>query len=238
MGWNEVRLRYRRSILGPFWLTISMGILVALLGTIYSGIMDAKTEEYVPYLALGFLAWTFIAGVMNDGCQTFIANENYLKQIGMAMSVFSFNLVWRHFIIFLHNSVVYIVVAIVFRIIPNVNTLFLVPAVALIILNGLWVSIFLGMICARFRDLPPIVASITQVTFFMTPIIWQEDRAGRPNLVKFNPFYHFIEIIRAPALGHSPTAANWAMVFAVTIGGCLLTYLLFSRYRHRITYWL
>ena len=48
-GWNDIRQRYRRSIVGPFWLTISMGVMVAGLAYLYAGLFGQSIEKYLPY---------------------------------------------------------------------------------------------------------------------------------------------------------------------------------------------
>ena len=57
MGWQDIRRRYRRSVLGPFWLTLSMGVLVVTLGFLYGALFGIAIDDYLPYLTLGFLAW-------------------------------------------------------------------------------------------------------------------------------------------------------------------------------------
>ena len=61
LGWNDIRQRYRRSVLGPFWITISMAVFITLLGVIYSHIFKIELKTYLPYLSLGYIIWGFIA---------------------------------------------------------------------------------------------------------------------------------------------------------------------------------
>jgi ABC-type polysaccharide/polyol phosphate export permease len=104
--------------------------------------------------------------------------------------------------------------------------------------NGVWVSLLLGLICARFRDIPPIVGSVMQLVFFITPIIWHPSLlAGRQRVVNFNPFHHFVELLRAPMLDTIPSALTWTVVLAITAAGWIVTLLVFWRYRRRIAYW-
>src|SRR5262245_3580141 len=81
LGWNDIRRRYRRSILGPFWITISMSLLVAALGSIYTRIFNTEIETYLPYLTLGFIVWGFISTSIKESCQAFWAQSDLIKQI-------------------------------------------------------------------------------------------------------------------------------------------------------------
>ena len=238
LGWQDIRRRYRRSVLGPFWLTISMGILVAVLGTLYGTLLKVEVTDYVPYLALGFIVWTLISGLITDGCSAFIGAESIIKQVGLPLSVHVYRMVWRNLIIFFHNAAIFAAVAALFEIWPGWSGLLALPGLVLLCLNGVWAGLLLGIISARFRDVPPIVQSIVRIAFFATPIIWlPELLPGRALVLDFNPFFHFLELVRAPLLGQTPGFISWLAVLGITLGGWLLTFALFRSYRWRIAYW-
>ncbi|MDK1020498.1 MAG: ABC transporter permease [Candidatus Hydrogenedentes bacterium] len=247
LGWQDIKQRYRRSLLGPFWLTLSMGVMVGALGVLYGALFGLAVADYLPFLCLGFIAWGFISGTVNDGCVAFIESENFIRQIRLPFSTFVYRLIWRNLIILGHNFAVFVVVAVVFGIWPGWAGLLLVPGLVLICATGGWVSLLLGMICARFRDVPQIVASLMQVAFFLTPIIWKPELlANRAGFVQINPFYHYVELIRAPLhveliraplLGTEPGALSWAVALGATGVGWLVTFLFFCRFRSRIAYW-
>ena len=239
MGWNDIRERYRRSMLGPFWLTLSMGILVGTLGLLYGVLFGIPIDEYLPFLALGFLAWALISGVITDGCTVFIDSEHFIKQIKLPLSTFVYRILWRNYIIFAHNFVIYLVVAVVFGIWPGMAALLLLPGLGLLAINAVWIGLLFGMVCTRFRDVPQIVTSLLQVAFFLTPVIWMPELLGnRIALVHANPFFHFIELVRAPLLGHIPGALTWTVTVALTVGGWVLTLVFLRRFRNRVPYWL
>jgi ABC-type polysaccharide/polyol phosphate export permease len=239
LGWQDIRQRYRRSVLGPFWLTLSMGILVGTLGVLYGVLFGLAIDDYLPFLALGFLAWWLISGVVTDGCMAFIDSEHLIKQVKLPFSMFVYRVVWRNLTIFAHYFVVYLVVAVAFGIWPGAAGLLLLPGLVLIAANAIWIGLLLGMVCARFRDVPQIVTSLLQVAFFLTPIIWMPQLLGdRIAFVHANPFFHFVELVRAPLLGQVPVPLTWAVTVSVTAVGWLVTLLVFRRFRNRIPYWL
>jgi ABC-type polysaccharide/polyol phosphate export permease len=238
MGWNDILLRYRRSMLGPFWITISMGIMVAALGFLYGSLFKIPLETYLPFLTLGFLVWGLISGLITEGCTAFTGSDGMIKEIRLPYSLYVFRMIWRNLIIFGHNIVVYLVVAAIFGIKPALATLLVVPGLALIMLNAVSVGLLASIVCARFRDVPQIVSSLLQILFFLTPIIWQPELLkDRLFLVDFNPFYHFVEIMRAPMLGHPGQLESWLYAGAVTVLGWLLALVFLGRYRRFIPYW-
>ena len=238
LGWQDIRRRYRRSVLGPFWLTISMGVLVAALGTLYGMLLRVELVDYAPFLALGFIVWALISGVITEGCTAFIGAEGIIRQVGLPLSVHVYRLLWRNFLILCHNSVVFVIVAAIFGVWPGWAGLLAVPGLALLCLNGIWAGLLLGIICARFRDVPPIAASVVRILFFVTPIIWMPElMPGRAFVLDFNPFYHLVEVVRAPLLGKVPGLGSWLVVLGVTVAGGLVAFEFFRRYRWRVAYW-
>ncbi len=238
LGKRDIKQKYRRSVLGPFWLTLSTGVLVGTLGTLYGLLFKVESAIYVPHLALGFIVWTLIADVITDGCQVFVKAENIIMQVGLPLSIHVYRLLWRNLLILCHNAAIFVVVAAVFGVWPGWTGLVALPGLALLCLNGLWAAILLGMISARFRDVPPIVASVTRICFFVTPVIWMpEALPERAIVLEFNPFYHMVEVVRAPLLGELPGLSSWIAVLGLTIGGWLMTFALFRRYRRQIAYW-
>jgi ABC-2 type transport system permease protein/lipopolysaccharide transport system permease protein len=239
LGWQDIKQRYRRSTLGPFWLTLSMGAMVGSIGLVYAVIFGQEIHEYLPYVALGFVFWGFISGVMVDGCSAFVSSDAIIKQSRLPLSLHVFRIVWRQSITFAHNFVIFIVVALIFQVWPTFYALLFIPAMAVWVLNAVWVTLVLGLICARYRDIPQIVNSVIQLGFLVTPIIWKAKlMTSRAIFVNANPLHHFIEIVREPLLGGAPAALSWYFVLAVTAAGWIVTFELFRRYRWRIAYWL
>jgi len=239
MAWADIKMRYRRSILGPFWITLSMGISILVMGLLYAKLFKIDTRTYMPHLTLGLLVWGYVQGIVTDGCQAFVQSENFIKQTRLPYCTYIFRIVARNLIILGHNAIVYIGVLAIFRIVPNLNFLLIVPAFALVLLNSIWIALMMGIFCTRFRDIPNLIISLLQVVFFVTPIMWTPNLLGaREYLVNLNPAYHVVELIRAPLLGESPSATNWYFMLGMTVVGCGLTFLLFMRYRNRISYWL
>ncbi|MEE4236044.1 MAG: ABC transporter permease [Anderseniella sp.] len=238
MGAHEIRQRYRRSVIGPFWITISMGVMVAALGFLYGRIFRLELHDYLPYLAAGFVTWGFISGLVNDGAQTFIAREHLIRQLSAPLSIYAYRSVWTNLITFAHNVWIYIIVAAWFGALPGWIGFLALPGLLVLVLSGLWLALLLGLLSARFRDIPLMIASVMQVMFFITPVIWKVSMLpGRAFLLEFNPFWHLMELIRAPLLGHLPPMESWVVVAGITLVGWSVTLLLYTGYRWRIPYW-
>jgi lipopolysaccharide transport system permease protein len=145
----------------------------------------------------------------------------------------------RTIISLLHNVPVVVVVFMLYGAMPGRIAWLSLPGFAIWTIDGFAACILLGSLCARFRDIPPIVNSIMQIAFFITPIMWQPQQLGANAWwVPFNPFDSLLEIVRQPLLGFAPTGMEWASATAASVVLCLLTWLLFARIRSRLAFWI
>jgi ABC-type polysaccharide/polyol phosphate export permease len=238
LAWQEIKQRYRRSMIGPFWLTISSGVMVCAMGPLYSGLMNQPVGSYFQYLSVSLVTWQFIAGCITDSCAAFVSSEGFIKQIRLPLATYLFKVLARNLIIFAHNAVIVVVVLLVFPPADPVAMLLAPFGFALVVGNLLWIGFVLAIICARFRDIPQIVTSLVQVLFFLTPIVWRVDPAATSRSVaEVNLFYHLMEVVRTPLLGAYPATLSWIVSVVGVVLGSLGALLLFGRFRSRIAYW-
>jgi ABC-type polysaccharide/polyol phosphate export permease len=241
LGWQDIKQRYRRSALGPLWLTISTAVLVAMLSFLYGALFNLPIQLYAPFVGTGIVVWGLIASLLNEACIAFIAVDAIVKQVRAPLTLHVCRMVWRNALIFLHNGLILVPLYLVFGKGWHWDFLLLVPAVVALAINGVWAGIVLGVLGARFRDIPPTIANLVQVAFFVTPIMWLPDlleARGLMWVVDVNPIHHFIEIVRAPILGAPVPTASWEVVVIVTLAGAILSLAVLERYRHRVPYWL
>jgi ABC-2 type transport system permease protein/lipopolysaccharide transport system permease protein len=239
LGWQDIRQRYRRSIIGPFWITATLGISILALGIVYSVLFHQPLQEYLPYVATGFLVWNMISALLTESCLVFIAAESTIKQLPFPLSTYVYRVLWRNLIVFGHNFIIYLIVALVFRINPGFGVLEIIPGLILILLNGLAWSLIFGVLSARFRDIPQLVANVLQVVYFITPILWKPSMLGKAAwIADFNPFTYLIGIVRNPLLGMPLPLLGWAFMIGMTSISLVVAIAIFCRFRWRIPYWL
>lgn len=245
LGWQDIKQRYRRSTLGPLWITIATGVMAVALGLLYSLLFQQELREFLPHVAVGLIIWGFISGCIKEGAEVFISNEGLIKQLPSALSVHVYRLVWKQFLFLLHNLVIWLALLVIFRPALGWEVLLVIPAMVLILVNGLWVSMLFGIIATRFRDVAPLLDSLVQLAFYMTPIVWTAktlheqggEVAQRVRIAELNPLYHYLEIVRAPMIGEDVAGYHWIIVLAFTAAGLLLATLAMRKWRYRVSYW-
>lgn len=241
LSWQDIRQRYRRSALGPFWLTISMSVMIGAIGLVFSQVFKVPTQDFLPFIAIGVILWTFISNVILEGCSGFIVAENIIKQLPIPLFVHILRMVWRNVLILGHNIVIFPLVLIAVGKPLGLIALLSIPGFILATINLTWVALILATICARYRDMPQMVGSLIQVTFYLTPIIWMPKTISAHvsgYLLDLNPVYHLLEIMRAPLLGAMPTTTNWLVSLAMAVVGTIFSLAFYGNYRRRIAYWL
>ncbi len=239
LSWLDIRLRYRGSVLGPFWLTLSTGIMVGALGYLYAGIFHTDVHNYLPFLALSLVLWGFISTIISEACTAFTEAEGVIRAIRMPYFLFAIRTVVRNLLVLAHNIVVIVVVFIVFDIWPGMHALLALPGLAVWIIDSLAIVMALGAFCARFRDILPIVGSVIQIAFFITPVLWKPEQIGRgARLLPLNPFYDLLEIVRAPLLGTTPGHGIWLGAAVCSAALVVLSWAFFVRTRGRIAFWI
>lgn len=239
LGWLDIMQRYRRSVLGPIWLTLSTGIMVFAIGLIYAKLFRQEIADYMPYLGMGLILWLFISTVLNEACSVFVSSEAMIKQVRLPLSVHVFRFVYRNLLILLHNAVIAIAIIIWFQLPIDISILTVAPALLLFLLFSFSFGFILGILAARFRDSVHMIASLTQLLFFLSPIMWKpevlEERAW---VALYNPITHVINIVRLPLLGQGVPFLSWI----IAVGACAallgLALFVFARMRTKIVYWI
>lgn len=235
----DLRNRYRGSVIGPFWVTLSTAIMSVALGALYGSLFKQPLSTYIPYLTTSLVLWTFLAAFLNDMVGAVSQSGDILRQIRMPVSVLFLRCVFRNLFTFAHSLPLIPIALVAFGQNPGWAAAAAVPAFALLLVAGFWLTMFLGVICMRFRDVGPIVANVTQLALFVTPVIWRADMLNGPKaLMLLNPFYVMIEIVRAPLLGAGAGFDVWLAAFGYTALAVAAGWLVFVRFRSRLAFWI
>jgi lipopolysaccharide transport system permease protein len=237
----DIRLRYRGSILGPFWLTLSTAVMIGALGFLYSHLFHTDLQTYLPFLSLSLVLWNFISTLTAEGCTCFTSAESMIRAVRMPLSLHAGRVVVRNILVLAHNVIVIVAVFLIMGTVPGDYSFTIIPAFLLWIVDALAICLCLGALCARFRDIPPIVGSIMQIAFFVSPVIWSPTILAHRGigmvLVKWNPFFALLEIVRGPLLGAPLEYATWARALAYSAVLICLAAISFTRARSRVAYW-
>ena len=236
---ENVKNRYRRTVLGPWWLTLEMGILIVGLSFVFGHLLNADLRSFLPYVGLGYIVFMLLSGLTSAAAGVFIAGSSTLKSTRQPLSNLVLRDVGVQFINFAHNMVIYLVFLVIGLVPLSPKILIALPILAVIAANGLFVGLWLGIAVARFRDLQPFITSILGVAIFFCPIFYDLDNLSRGSgsLLLWNPFTYLIMAFRTPLIGEPLLPWYYVGTAIVTVINIALGLAVFTRARSRLPYW-
>jgi ABC-type polysaccharide/polyol phosphate export permease len=235
----DIRQRYRRSVLGPFWITITMIIWILAIGPLYSHLLGVGSAKFIPYLAMGIITWGLISGVILDGAAAFVTAENLVRAVKLPYTVHILRVLQRNLIIFAHNLLAFVPFMLFLGIWPQWRWLAAIPGVVLILVAALPTAFLLGTLSARYRDLQQMIASVVQLAFFVTPIFWKAELLkDRVYFAEYNPFHILLESVRRPIVEGIPPAQTYIKIGILIVVLYLAAAPFFACYRRRLAFWI
>jgi ABC-type polysaccharide/polyol phosphate export permease len=235
---HDIAARYRGSILGPFWITLSMGMMVVGMGVLYSQLFHIEILHFLPFVAIGIVVWSLIAGLLTDGCETFTQAGAILRQTSLPLLTFLWRTVSRGLIAFAHHLII-IVAVMIWSHTVTANYPLALAGLVLIVVNMSWMTLIAAIASARFRDVPQVIGSVMQFAMFMTPVFWRPDQLTRGQFVlTYNPFYYMLDVVRAPLLGAHVDPRSWSVLLTMAGLGWLAAFALFAVTRRRVVHFL
>jgi ABC-type polysaccharide/polyol phosphate export permease len=242
LAWTEVRLKYIRTKIGPFWETLSLAILLFTLAVLWSKLWKIEINEYLPHLVSGMIIWRYMALIITDGCLIFTRHDYIFKSVPMPFSVLVIKHIYAGIFLFLHHLPIIIIFNLILKLdFITINLFYLIYSVPIFLITSYSAIIILAITSTRFRDIHSLTASLVSVLVFFTPIFWTIDQMGeigRKYFVTPNIIYHYIEIFRKPLIGHSPNFFSVIFTFIFTILIFIFSMYLLNKYKKRIIFWI
>jgi len=217
-----------------------MAITVLGLGLVSSSIFKISIQEFLPYISVGIVMWTYISTVIVEACSVFTSQASIIHNVKMSYFLYVVTMISRNIIILFHNMLVIVIVFIVCRQPVSTEIFWFFPGFILLIFNSFWVSILLGVFATRYRDLASIVSHLTTLTMFVTPIMWKPNmlEGSRKIIATLNPFAHMISLVRDPLLGQVPSLESYLIMIGMLVVGLALSLWVYKKYIHRVVFWM
>lgn len=241
LGWQDVRDTYKRSTLGPIWITLGLGVQITTIGLVFGLIFGIDMTEYFPFIAISLVLWNFLVSGINDSTGAYVQSQQIVRQMYVPSFFPVLRVMTKNVIILSHNFVIVIGALVAFQVTPGPELILLIPGLLTVLAVVYSVSTVSAVVSARYRDIPPIISSILTVSFYVTPIIWMPrsiPEEFRGIILSYNPFYHLMELVRAPLTGGVATSLNWAVGLGLLVALALFARWVSNRYSWKIVYWL
>ncbi|MBW8880279.1 MAG: ABC transporter permease [Asticcacaulis sp.] len=237
-AWHEMSAKYKRTLLGPFWMAASTVVQAICLSLVWGLLMKRDMHEILPYILGGLICFALAGFMLSDGPSIFTGFTGMIRNHANPYTYYVFELVAKAILTFAHNVVVfYIVCACVGAVsVPHWSLLLGLPIV--IVCMCTWGTV-VGLIAARFRDLALLLPYIGQLLMYLSPVMWRmgDISSERAKIAQFNPFYGVLEIIRAPLLGQMAPPHAWALAIGTAAVGVIVWLAVYPPLRKRIPFW-
>lgn len=239
LAMQDIRARYTRSLLGPFWITASMAVWVVAMTLVFGGLFGAPLSVIAPYISAGIILWTFLSAVFNESAACLIAYRGYILQSEIPTTTFVFLIMFRNLLVAAHHMAVLAVVLVVFEVWPNAHFFWLLIGLPLFLATCFGASLILALLTPRIRDLGPAVTSIMTIGFFLTPVMWRpSDLQKNDFIITINPFAHLLAVVRDPLLGAAPSMLSIQVAAACAAVTLAVGFAVLAATRKRVAFWL
>ena len=245
--WFLFLIRYRRTSIGPLWIVATPIMFIGFLGALFVGLSNLSTSVFIPHMTIGFICWTLLGGFLGRSSSLYSRNKAMMMQGETRHTDVILLDISELVVHFLHQAILILAVCLFYKTIKGPYALFSLLGLLVVILNGFWFTIVVSIIGARFNDVSQLMGSVTSILFLATPIIWMPTTepggvvGSRGNILEvymnFNPFYHFLEIIRAPLMNNPVAPLTLIVIGTITVLGFALAAFVYSRYRHMVVLW-
>jgi ABC-type polysaccharide/polyol phosphate export permease len=239
LAWDDLLARYRRTVLGPFWITLSHAFIIGGLAFWSSQVLGQDLAAQFVYIAAGLTVWVLISTSLADASNIFIRATNMITAYDLPASMHAFRFVLNQFLNFVHNLIVYVAAVVVTGMVLTPQMLLAIPGLAILAVAVVGWALLLGCIGARYRDVGPLVGAVTGSLMILTPIFWRKaDIASAKWLADANPFFHLLEVVREPMLGKAPLLINWVVAGSFAGLSLLAGMLIFVLMRRNLSHWI
>tara|TARA_Y200000002_G_scaffold71953_1_gene56317 strand:+ start:3769 stop:4566 length:798 start_codon:yes stop_codon:yes gene_type:complete len=239
LAYFDLKLKYRKTYLGPWWVVVGMAISAGILCLLWSTIFNLDWRNFLLYLFSGFIIWTWLISIINDGPEIFYANASLVKAYPVPPIFHALRKSYLNFLLFIHHLPLIFLLVFIMQPEINIRVFITLPiAIFLIFTNSVLYSATIGIISSRYRDVEPTIKALMAPMLLLTPVLWKPEMLGEYiYYIYFNPFTYFIGIVRNDLIGSDFNAYIWYGAFIITFLQLLIFIVIYSAKRNRIVFW-
>lgn len=241
-SWLDIVTRYRRTRLGLFWLLAPVMLFTFITGPLYARVMHRDLNTYLVHLGMGYAVWRLMVMVLNDSVGILRSSKSFILHGNVRLTDYTLRAVAKSLFYFTSSMIGMVIVLFMSPAVPPIAILSLFVTVPVVLLNLAWVGYSMAILGARSPDVGQVLSTILMVGFLFTPIIWVGDRYAPDSMggviVRLNPAYHFLELVREPLFGRMPSHITIGYIAVLTLAGWLLASVLCRRYARYVPIWI
>ncbi|MFO0802234.1 MAG: ABC transporter permease [Gemmataceae bacterium] len=213
----DLRLRYRRSILGVGWSLLNPIAMTVVFAAVFSSLLGGgDIPRYVPHLLIGMAIWNFLRECVVTGCKALIHSETYIRQSPLPYGIYPLRTVLGQAI---HSGIALgVALAVTFFYRPDTSPiviLYAVPGLVLMLVSAWAAATLFSFLNVYFQDTSHLLEVGAQIVFFLSPIMYYPQNLsdkGMQWLMDINPVHLFLELTRGPLTTGAPPSVQLLLV--------------------------
>jgi lipopolysaccharide transport system permease protein len=230
---NDLRLRYRRSVLGFLWSLLNPLLMMIILTVVFSTVMRFSIKDYSVLLLSGLLPWTFLAQSINNALGSVVGKGALLKKVYIPKSIIPLSAVLASFVNFILSFLPFLGVLLVIGH-PITKVVVMLPAAMLLIfMFATGVAYIFACLNVFFRDFTHMTDVLIQAWFYASPIIYNLNMVPEKYraLFAWNPMVYIIACFRDPLYeGRLPDATTLFLAVVGSVGSLVIGFRVFTRF--------
>lgn len=237
---TDIKMLYRRSSLGPLWVTLTLGAQIAVIGLLFSTLFSVDRFSYFLYFGVGLTFWLFLTSTINEGAASLVSSSSLIRQVALPVSTHVLRVILKNLFILGHNFLILIPLFFLASDSFSFWTVLVFPSLLLVVANLAWIALAAAILSARFRDLPPVLNGFIVIAFYATPILWKPDQFEESpvfSLIPLNPFFHLLEIFRQPLLGFPVPWQSGLILLVAALVGFGMVGILRAKMERNVPFW-
>ncbi|NCT69458.1 MAG: ABC transporter permease [Xanthomonadaceae bacterium] len=241
-SWLDVITKYRKNVLGLFWIFFPPIIYIWGLGGFLAAVQGRPAANFLAHIGFGFMVFRLTSTMLMEAGSSFAAYQPYILEGNLRLTDFVMRPLARSVIHFIFAVPLLVIALVGETTVPALGVLASFAGFLLVLVNLFVYGILLALLGARFPDVNDFLGSVMLGVFLITPIFWFADSAPpgtmQGALMRGNPFHHMLEVIRAPLLGTQIEPLTFIYLGVMTVLGILLAAIFYSRFARRVPAWL
>ena len=226
---RELKVRYKRSVLGLLWTMLNPLLLMVVYTIVFTTIMPSGQHNFSVFLLSALLPWIFFSTALMQGLNSVLANQELIRKVRVPQAVFPLSVVGSNLVNFALSLLPLFALMLVVRQPFSPALVFLPVAVLLLTLFTSGVTLLFATATVFFRDVKHLAEVLLQMLMYLSPVLYDVTQLGGGRtwwfsafrtFLRVNPVSYLIPLVRDPvyyARFPAPLVVGVAAAWAVGV---------------------
>lgn len=221
---RDVKIKYRRSILGVLWTILNPLLMMIILWFVFSNFFRFEIENYAIYILSGQIIFNYYQTATTEAMMSIIGNAGLIRKVYIPKSVFVLAKILSNMINLGASFLALIFVMLLTGTKVYWNIWLSILPMLFLMIFAVGMGLLLAALAVKFRDILHLYSVFCTGLFYLTPVIYPLNILPEHvrRVVEWNPLTQILEMFRSLVIDGSLPQARQMLL---TAGGCMLVFL-------------